>query len=86
MDEVADNRDLLCLGRTGTVINAVRKPQSSPCPLKIKACALHMAVLMEKHPSVFTIAAFDFIERPEGYAEYTARRSIKVSHSSARKV
>jgi len=44
-------------------------------PLKIKACAQHTALLVEKHTSVFTIAAFDFIEEPEDYVEYVERSS-----------
>ena len=42
-------------------------------PQKAKACAEHSSVLTLKHSSVFAIAAFDFIERPEDYAEYVGR-------------
>ena len=34
-------------------------------PLKVKVCAKHASALFEKHPSVFTIAAFSFIETSE---------------------
>ena len=39
-------------------------------PLKVKVCAQHTALLIEKHFSVFAIAAFDFIKTPEDYPEY----------------
>jgi len=45
-------------------------------PLKVKACAQHAVALMQKHSSIFAIAAFDFIERPEDYPEYARRRDI----------
>ena len=44
--------------------------------LKVKACPPHSLDLMKKHPSVFTIAAIDFIERTEDYADYVVRRDI----------
>lgn len=44
-------------------------------PAKIKACAQHVSDLMGKYSSVFVIAAYDFIERTEDYAEYEERRN-----------
>ena len=44
-------------------------------PLKMKACELHAVALMKKHPSIFTIDAYEFIETPEDYPEYVVRRN-----------
>ena len=46
-------------------------------PTKIKACRVHGMDLMEKHLSVFSIAAYDFIESMEDYTEYVARREVE---------
>lgn len=45
-------------------------------PFKVKACRTHAVHLMEKHFSVFSIAAYNFIECAEDYAEYEARTDI----------
>lgn len=42
-------------------------------PLKVKTCPEHVGELMEKHPSVFTIAAYNFIDQVEDYSEYIKR-------------
>jgi hypothetical protein len=42
---------------------------------KIKVCRMHGMNLTEKYASVFSIAAYDFIETMEDYPEYVARRN-----------
>lgn len=43
-------------------------------PLKLKACSQHAVALIQKHSSVFDIAAFDFVEQAEDYPDYLARQ------------
>ena len=45
-------------------------------PLKFKACPLHALPLIQKYSSVLDIAAFDFVDEAEDYAEYISRRDI----------
>ena len=45
-------------------------------PAKVRACPKHASNLMDKNSSVFTIDAFPFIERPEDYLDYVARRDF----------
>lgn len=45
-------------------------------PLKINACPEHVGKLMERHPSVFIIAAYNFIDQAEDYPEYIKRSDL----------
>ena len=75
---VADNRDL-AMSRSNLYCDQCSEEATvfalQP-PLKVKACALHTARLLEKHSSVFAIAAFDFFETPEHYSEYARRTDL----------
>lgn len=43
-------------------------------PFKATACQAHQSSLADKCPSLFPIAAYDFVEREEDYAEYVGRQ------------
>ena len=51
--------------------------------LKVKACKEHSVQLMEKHSTIFSIAAYHFIEQAENYPEYERRRNLATMHQGS---